>query len=209
MAATYHTDVSIIRNPTAALALLDPERRRLAEALAEEPDSASGLARRLGEKRQRLNYHLRVLEDAGLVELVEERRAGSRTERKLQLTARRFLLDSAAIGHLAGDRPAEAGDRFSATYFVALAARGIRELAELLERASGSRSRLATASLNTSVRLATPAQFGAFVNDLAQAVADVVARHHDDQGEGRWFRVIGGAYPGPTPNLTPEDSIDG
>ncbi|NIP81922.1 MAG: helix-turn-helix domain-containing protein, partial [Gemmatimonadetes bacterium] len=47
--------------------------RRLLDALLERPDSAVGLARRLGDTRQRLNYHLRVLEGAGLVELEEER----------------------------------------------------------------------------------------------------------------------------------------
>jgi DNA-binding transcriptional ArsR family regulator len=63
--------------------LLDPERRRLLEALREEPDSASGLARRLDDSRQRLNYHLRTLEEAGLVELREERRRGNCVERAL------------------------------------------------------------------------------------------------------------------------------
>jgi DNA-binding transcriptional ArsR family regulator len=53
--------------------LLQPEHRRLVEALASGPESASSLAQRLGEKRQRLNYHLRLLEEAGHVELVEER----------------------------------------------------------------------------------------------------------------------------------------
>jgi DNA-binding transcriptional ArsR family regulator len=207
---THDTDrLAIIRDPDAALALLDPERRRLAEALAEAPDSASGLARRLGEKRQRLNYHLRVLEEAGLVEVVEERRSGSRSERVLRLSARRFVLDPAAAGAVAPADPVDGGDRFSAGYLVALAARAIRELADLLERASRSGTRLATASLNTRVRVATPARFEAFVGDLTQAVAEVVARHHEEQGEGRWFRVVAGAYPGPAPSADTEGRSDG
>jgi DNA-binding transcriptional ArsR family regulator len=198
--------VAIIRDPDAALALLDPERRRLAEALAEAPDSASGLARRLGETRQRLNYHLRVLEEAGLLELVEERRSGSRAERVLRLSARRFVLDPGTVGLLSRAEPGEVGDRFSASYFVALAARGISELADLLDRASRHRSRLATGSVNTRVRLATPARFDAFMADLTRAVAEVVAKHHDERDEGRWFRVIGGAYPGPAPNGHDEEA---
>ncbi len=194
----------VVRDAQAAMALLDPERRRLAEALAAAPDSAAGLARRLGEKRQRLNYHLRVLEDAGLIELAEEGRRGGRGERVMRLAAQRFVLDPAAIGSLGAGEPDEVGDRFSATYMVALAARAVRELAELTERAQSGATRLATASLNTSIRLASPERFEAFVEDLTRAIADVVARHHEEDGDGRWFRFIAGAYPGPSPSSSPE-----
>jgi hypothetical protein len=56
------------------------------------------------------------------------------------------------------------------------------------------------------VRLATPARFDAFMADLTRAVAEVVAKHHDERDEGRWFRVIGGAYPGPAPNGHDEEA---
>lgn len=200
--------LGIIREPASAQALLDPDRRRLAEALAETPDSAAGLARRLGEKRQRLNYHLRVLEDAGLVELAEERRRGNRTERVMRLTAQRFVLDPAAVGAVGAGEPGDVGDRFSATYLVALAARAVRELAELMDRAKRDRARLASASVNASVRLATPERFDAFVSDLTRAVAEVIARHHADDADGRWFRVVGGAYPGPQPQPIPQQEED-
>jgi DNA-binding transcriptional ArsR family regulator len=198
--------IAVVRTPEAALALMDPERRRLTEALADAPESAAGLARRLGEKRQRINYHLRVLEDAGLVELVEERQRRGRTERILRTTARRFVLDPATVGRLAPAQPDEVGDRFSASYLVALAARAIRELAGLLDRASHTRSRLATWSLNAQVRLGSPVRYAAFVRELEGAVAEVIARHHEERGEGRWFRVVGGAYPGPVPSPIAEES---
>lgn len=198
MTAAAVPSLQIVREPARAQVLLDPERRRLVEALAVAPDSASGLARRLGETRQRLNYHLRLLESAGHVELAEERWKGSRPERVMRLVARRYVLDPAAVGRLAAD-PDEVGDRFSANYLVALASRALRELADLLDRAKGRPARLATASVNTVVRLESPAVFNAFAADLTRAVARVVAKHHDEQGEGRWFRVMAGAYPGPSP----------
>jgi DNA-binding transcriptional ArsR family regulator len=199
--------LQIVRQPAQALVLLHPERRRLVEALAEQPDSASGLARRLGEKRQRLNYHLRLLEDAGHVELAEERWKGSKPERVMRLVAQHYVLDPAAIGSLAAD-PEEVGDRFSATYLVALASRALRELADLLYRAKGKQSRLATASVNTIVRVESPAAFHEFATDLTQAVAKVIAKHHNEQGEGRWFRVVAAAYPGPTPARDHEERGD-
>lgn len=186
--------VEIVREPERALALLDPERARVLRALRTAPDSAAGLARRLGESRQRLNYHLRRLEDAGVVELHEERRRRGQVERVLRPVARAFVLDPGALGELAGE-PEQSGDRFSATYLIAVAARAIRELAALRDRATSQRKRLASATIDASVRLAAPADFTAFMNDLTAAVADVIARHHADSG--RDFRVIAASYQRP------------
>jgi DNA-binding transcriptional ArsR family regulator len=202
MPAAAPSTLEIVREPGRAQVLLHPERRRLVEALAQAPDSASGLARRLGESRQRLNYHLRLLEEAGHVELAEERIKGSRPERVMRLVARHYVLDPATVGQVAAD-PDEVGDRFSATYLVALAARALRELADLLDRSKSKRARLATASVNTTVRLRSPAAFGAFAADLTRALARVVAKHHDEDGGGHWFRVVAGTYPGPPPSAIP------
>jgi hypothetical protein len=67
---------------------------------------------------------------------------------------------------------------------------------------------LATASVNTMVRLESPAAFNAFATDLTRAVARVIAKHHDEQGEGRWFRVIAASYPGPRPSRKSEETGD-
>lgn len=189
--------LEILRDPDRVAALVDPTRRRLVEALAEAPDSAAGLARRLGESRQRLNYHLRALEDAGLLELQEERRRGNCVERVLRVVARRFVVDPAALGSLS-DGPHGAGDRFSATWLIGIAARAIRELAALRESASTKRKRLATAAIESEVNLARATDFRPFVEDLSRAVAEVVAKHHDESGSARRFRLIVGAYPAPT-----------
>ena len=62
----------MIDEPAVAAAMLDPLRARILAALV-EPGSASTLAADLGVSRQKVNYHLRALEEHGLVELVEER----------------------------------------------------------------------------------------------------------------------------------------
>jgi DNA-binding transcriptional ArsR family regulator len=207
MSAPAVPSLQIVRQPNQAKVLLHPERRRLIDALALGPDSASGLARRLGESRQRLNYHLRLLEEAGQVELAEERWKGSKPERVMRLVARQYVVDPAALGSMTAD-PDEVGDRFSATYLVALASRALRELAELLDRAKRKRARVATAAVNATVRLRSPAAFKQFQIDLTRAVAQVVAKHHDEQGAGRWFRVVAGAYPGPRPARQPKETGD-
>lgn len=176
-------------------AILDPLRRRLVEALRERPDSATGLAARLGETRQRLNYHLRILEEAGFLELEEERRKGNCVERVLKVTARRWLVDPGALGDLAGD-PESTQDRFSAAWLAGLGARLVGDVGRLREKATRSRKRLATVGIEAEVRLARPADFEVFAGDLAEAVAAVVARHHDERTPGgRPFRVVAGAHP--------------
>ena len=55
-------DVEVISDPVAAPVALEPVRSRLLSELA-EPASAATLASRLGIARQRVNYHLRALEN--------------------------------------------------------------------------------------------------------------------------------------------------
>jgi DNA-binding transcriptional ArsR family regulator len=188
--------LQVVADPARAARALSPIRRRALAALAEAPDSATGLAARLGTTRQLLNYHLRELEKAGYLELVEERRKGNCVERVMRAKARHWLIDPGALAGLA-DGPLPPADRFSADYLVALAARAIREVAGLTRKAARSRKRLATLALDAEVRLARPGDFPAFAEELGRAVAEVIARHHDDDAPGgRRFRIVAGAWPG-------------
>jgi DNA-binding transcriptional ArsR family regulator len=60
-------------------ALAHPIRFRIWELLREGPSTASRLARRLGESRGSVSYHLRILGDAGAIE--EDPGLGTRRER--------------------------------------------------------------------------------------------------------------------------------
>lgn len=189
--------LSVVREPERMAALLDPLRLRILGTLADQPDSSTGIAARLGEARQKVNYHVRALEGAGFLELHEERRKGNCIERIVRTTARRWVLDTDALGELGAD-PDAVGDRFSAAYLIALAARAVRDVGALERGATEAGKRLATVSLQTEVRLGSPADLAAFVDDLAGAVSDVVRRHHDESGsDGRRFRVFLGGYPEP------------
>ena len=132
-------DVAVIDDPTAAEVTLDPVRARLLAALA-EPASASTLAAREGLSRQRVNYHLRALERHGLLELVEERRRGNCTERVMQATAASYVISPAALSPLQPD-PARAPDQLSAAWMLAVGARLVRELGELMAERCGPASR--------------------------------------------------------------------
>jgi len=187
--------LEVVERPEAAAAMLHPMRRRILEELA-EPDSAAGLARRLGLPRQRLNHHLRELESAGLLRLVEERRKGNCLERLMRSTARSYVISPEALGALGATDVRELQDRFSWAYLLSLAGRTIRELGILRRRADESGKRLATFSLEAEVRVGTPAALQRLTEELSNAVAGVLARHHEEPtADGRTFRFLLGAYP--------------
>src|SRR5215207_7159692 len=123
-------DVTVIDNPAAAEASLDPIRAGLLAELA-APESASTLAARVGLSRQKANYHLRALERHGLVELVEERRKGNCTERVLQATAAAYVISPTALSAVAPD-PSREPDQRSARWLLAVAGRMVREVGELI-----------------------------------------------------------------------------
>ncbi|HUF34298.1 MAG TPA: helix-turn-helix domain-containing protein [Gemmatimonadales bacterium] len=188
--------LEVVRHAGPAAVLLDPTRQQLLAHLR-EPDSASGLARRLRLPRQRINYHLRTLEEAGLVELVEERRKGNCLERVVRATAQAFLISPEALGAVAPTAEL-AADRLSSAYLMAAAGRTIRDLAVLEGRARKAGKRIATLTLEADVRFASAASRAAFAEELAEAVARLAARYHDDKApNGRRFRLLAAVHPAP------------
>jgi DNA-binding transcriptional ArsR family regulator len=193
--------LQIVQSPDKAGVLLQPGRLRLLEQLT-EPDSAAGLARRLGVPRQKLNYHLRELEREGFLELVEERRKGNCVERMLRAVAREFL-----IAPQTGDRVA--ADRFSAAYLASSAARMIRELAALWIRARRAGKRIATLTLETEIRFQSAASRAAFADELTAAIARLAAKYHNEGAEGgRRFRLIAASYPALTMDAPTTESAN-
>jgi DNA-binding transcriptional ArsR family regulator len=189
-------DLEVIEDPASAAMALDPIKRRILAELA-TPGSAASLAARVGLTRQKVNYHLRALEEHKLVEPAEERRWGGLTERLMVATATSYVVSPAALGPIAAD-PARNTDRLSASYLIAVAARVVREVGDLWRRARENDKRLATLSIDTVIRFKSPADRAAFTNDLASAVAMLAARYHDEAApRGRPHRLVIAAYPAP------------
>jgi DNA-binding transcriptional ArsR family regulator len=186
----------VVQDAEPAAVLLHPLRLRLLEELA-EPDSAAGLARRLGQPRQQLNYHLRQLEEQGLIEEVGVRQRRGCTERLLRAVARSYLISPATLGAVAAD-PAQVPDRLSSAYLVAVAAQLIREVAGLRTGSETGGRRVPTLTLQTEIRFANPAARARFARDLSRTVARLAAKYHDESAPGgRRFRLVAGAYPAP------------
>ena len=202
-------DVTVIDDPAAAEVSLDPIRTRLLAELV-HPASASMLAARIGLARQRVNYHLRALEQHGLVELVEERRKGNMTERVMRATAASYVISPAALASVAPD-PDRAPDQLSALWLLALAARLVKELGELIGRAKRARRPLATFGLDTEIRFATASDRAAFAAELSDAVEGLVSKYHDEStAGGRRHRLLLMLHPSITrPPAEDEDPTPG
>lgn len=187
----------MIEEPAAAEASLDPIRSRILAALA-EPGSAAMLAGRLGLPRQKVNYHLKELERHGLVELAEERRRGNVTERVYRATAASYVISPAALGAVSPD-PARSPDQLSARWLLALGARLVQEVGGLLTGGARAGRRVASFGIDAQVRFASAADRAAFSEELAQAVAGLVGRYHDESAPGgRRHRVVVGLHQIPT-----------
>jgi DNA-binding transcriptional ArsR family regulator len=184
-------DVAVIEDPAAAEVSLDPIRSRLLAELA-SPGSATMLAGIVGLPRQKVNYHLRTLEQHGLVHLVEERRKGNVTERMLQATAHSYVISPAAMAAVAPD-PARAPDRLSARWLIALAARLVRDVGSLVTGAGRTRQRVATFAMDGEIRFATPDDRAAFADELTDTVTRLLSKYHSETG--RKHRLVIAVHP--------------
>jgi DNA-binding transcriptional ArsR family regulator len=189
-------DIQVIDDPATATVALEPMRSRLLAELA-VPASAATLAPRVGLARQKVTYHLNALERHGLVRLAEERKWGGITERLLVASAASYVVSPSAMGPVAVD-PDRERDRLSASYLIALGARVVREVGDLVRRASEAGKRLATLSVDTEVRFRSPAERAAFTHELTEAIAALVSKYHDASTPGgRAHRLVVVAHPVP------------
>jgi len=192
-----------------AASLLHPLRLRLL-ALAREPVSSTELARQLGLPRQRVNYHVRKLERAGLLRAAERRRRRNLIEQRYVATAQSYLLSPDLLGPLAADwRSIQ--DTASADYLLALTEQVRTDVTRAAAEASAEDKRLATLSIKSQFRFETAAERAAFAEAVRAALVDVIARHSSPNrledgrpGRGRPYRLVLTCYPAPSEPEAPK-----
>jgi DNA-binding transcriptional ArsR family regulator len=186
--------IAVIQEAERAVVVLHPLRIAILERLT-EPKSPAALSPELGVPRQHVNYHMRELEAAGLVELVEERKKGNCVERVYRSVARSFVIAPGAMGAIKAG-PGIVEDRESSDYLVALGARLIDDLATLR-----GKSQIASLALEGEIAFASEADRGKFAWDLARMLSDLASKYHTEGG--RKFRIGTFAHPA----VAPEEGI--
>jgi len=180
---------ALIEDAERALLVLDPIKHRLLIALR-EPGSAASLAKALGLPRQQLGYHLRALEQAGLVRLLEERRRRGFVERVLLAVADGFVLDPAMLV----DPGVVSQDRHAADYLVQAAGTVVRDVTRMRAAADTAGQRLLTFTIEADLGFAQPQDFEDFSDALAKAVAELAQRYAPAAGR-RGYHLVMGAHP--------------
>ncbi|HEV7556624.1 MAG TPA: helix-turn-helix domain-containing protein [Kofleriaceae bacterium] len=189
------SSVVMVSDAATARAALTPLRRELLERLR-EPNSAASLAGQLAIPRQKLAYHLRVLEDAGLVKLVEERQRRGFVERVLVACADTFVLDPALVQTATHDS-GDAQDRHASEHLVHTAAALVRDVARMREAADHEGKRLLTLTVEAELTFSTPAAFDAFTEELSDAITALAKRYVASplRKGGRRYRLVAAAHP--------------
>lgn len=174
-----------------ALLALAPIRRRILTALT-EPASAAGLAEQLDMPRQKIGYHLRALEGAGLVRPAGERRKRGFTER-LFVAARNYVFDPALMQAPPDPDAVDAQDRHAADHLISTASTIVRDVARMRQDAAAEGSRLLTLTVEADVVFAAPTDFDAFTEEVSAAVAALARKYAAPSG--RRYRLTAAAHP--------------
>ncbi|WP_426453184.1 ArsR/SmtB family transcription factor [Paenibacillus sp. S-38] len=190
---THHEpipDSVLIESPEQAMVLLNPLRAEIAARLA-EPGSAAEIARAIGEAPQRINYHLKALEKAGLVRRVGSRQVRNLVEVLYQSIARSFVL-SERLG-MKPETVRKLKDQGSLAHLIGTADR-IKQDALLLMEQSDEGEEVPSATLKFQVELGTPERRQAFVEEYARLVRELTEKYSGNAESGA-YQVVVAVYP--------------
>jgi DNA-binding transcriptional ArsR family regulator len=146
-------------------AFADPIRVRVREVLAAHPRTAKQLAEDVGMEANRLYYHLRLLEQAGLIEVIGREASGRLAEKVYAAT------DASFGNELPGDDPAD-----TVSFFHSLLDATKADLTEVVVSRAEQRLRgdvEMQARVLKGVLFAGDADIAAFVERVEAAIAEL------------------------------------
>lgn len=191
----------MLDDASTARVALSPLRRELL-GLLRTPTSAAGLAEALAMPRQKIGYHLRLLEKAGLIAAVETRRRRGFTETLFEARSDALLIDPMILAP-PDPEAVDKQDRFAAGHLVRTAAGIVRDVLRMREAAADEGSRLLTFTVEADVAFACPADIEAFAARLSDALATIAA-DFAPAGEGRSYRVTIAGHPAANSRAKPK-----
>lgn len=190
-------DVLYIESVEDAAALLHPFRIDLLKHLA-DPGTCPELAAKFDTTAQKIYYHIKALEKAGLVDKVEERRARGIMEGVYQARARAYWLSPGLVGQIGGTGSAQ--DQTSLRFLLNLAEEVHDDIGRLGQQSEAGAS-VPSLGLSAHIYLPDGSRRAAFLNDV-QTVFQELARKYGlpadeaaDEQLGKAFRLILACYP--------------
>ena len=162
------------------VAITHPTRLRILDSLR-QPDSAAGVARKLGEPRQRINHHVRELARVGLLLHAGERRKGNFIEQLYESAAGTFVL-SPRLTWGDGERARAMADQLSLQHLIEFGERLQRDAAGLLDRAAFDGVEIHSAAVEATVHFADADTRRAFLEEYLELTRRLIERHADAAG---------------------------
>ncbi|NUW45167.1 ArsR/SmtB family transcription factor [Nonomuraea rhodomycinica] len=177
-------DVLYLEEIEQAEALLKPQRVEVLRQLA-EPRTCSEVAERLGQTPQRVYYHVKRLVEAGLVDLVSERKVRGINEGSYQAGARAYWLSPRLVGRIGLRR---ARDELSLGYLLDLMEEVQADIAGL-DRAAPE---LPSIGVSGEIRV-RPEDRQRFLDDLQSTLRELFTRYGGAEGDA--FKLAVACYP--------------
>lgn len=191
MKSTIQEEVKVLDDLAALQVLGHPIRVQLLESLR-EPGSAAEVARRLDQKRQKVNYHLKELERVDLIRPVGERRTNNFVETLYQAAARAYIF-SPSLAWSDTRRSKALADQHSLQTLVMLGEKLQRDAAALLNQAAFGGAQIASVSVEAEAGFASEEHRSAFLEDYLNMLTNLLSRYGAKNGDP--YRLLLAAYP--------------
>lgn len=191
-------DVFYIEDVDQATALLKPIRLEILRRL-DEPRTCDDLAAVFEDSAQKIYYHVKALQEAGLVERVSEKRVRGTVEGYYQARARSYWLAPSLVGKIGS--PQQARDQASLRVLLQLAEDVVDDTARL-GGASEAGQTVPSLSLSAQIQLAEAGRRAQFLAELqstfqALALKYGLAEEAGPGGESANYRLVLMCYPKP------------
>jgi DNA-binding transcriptional ArsR family regulator len=190
-------DVLYIENVDQAAALLTPIRIDLLKRL-DIPRTCPELAEIFDATPQKIYYHVKALEKAGLVEKIEEHRVRGVVEGVYQAKARSYWLAPQLVGQVGGEKTAR--DQTSLRMLLALAEEMQNDIGHLGQQSEAGKP-IPSLSLSGQIYLPDGERRTAFLEEVGQLFAELARKYGlpPDEADadlvGKTFNLVLACYP--------------
>lgn len=188
-------DVFYIETVEQATTLLKPQRVELLKRL-DEPRTCPELAGFFGQTPQKIYYHIKELEKAGLVVKTDERRVRGVVEGYYQAKARSYWLAPHLVGRLGGERSAK--NQASLRFLLTLAEEIHDDVGRLANKIEDNQD-VPSLALSAHIHLPNGQRRAEFLQEVQTFFQDLAQKYGlpDDTSadDPTDFRVVLGCYP--------------
>ncbi|MEE8109234.1 MAG: helix-turn-helix domain-containing protein [Gammaproteobacteria bacterium] len=181
-------ELMVVSDARTMALLADPLKSKILQEM-DQPRTTAELAVVMGMPRQKLGYHVRQLEDAGLLASVGESRRGNCVARKLQAAARQIIVIRTDPQ---GSIPE---DRYSGSWLMERCASAIREVGVLSSAAGEKGEKLPVLTLESEIAFDNPQDQQAFAQELSELIAALIDRYGSTSSGATRFRFLVASYP--------------